>query len=48
MAYILRRKGKEKVSYREQARRQGFKTIVKSFDIDLYLILKFIEDSKIF
>ena len=32
MAYILRRKGKKKVSYRAQVRRQGFKTIHKTFE----------------
>ena len=31
MAYILRRKGKTKVSYRVQVRRRGFTTTFKSF-----------------
>ena len=31
MAYILRRKGKTKVSYRVQVRRRGFTTTFKSY-----------------
>ena len=33
MAYILRRKGKTKVSYRVQVRRRGFTTTFKYFPI---------------
>ena len=41
MAYIRRAKYKSKINFLVQVRRQEFKTIVKSFDIDSYLILKY-------